>query len=80
MCASMISASLFMYLDRTTPEAFRPHVVSNAFWAALTARSTSFAVASAIFVRTFPSAVGDRDQSLCGMIEMDETTYKGSQH
>ena len=62
MCASMISASLWRYLARTGPGAFRPHTVSNAFCAALTATSTSFGVASAIFVIIFPSAVKDSDQ------------------
>ena len=78
MCASIISASLLRYLDRRVPETFRPHTVSNAFCAALTATSTSFGVAEATLVIIFPSAVEYRDQ--LGPCAMNVTTHWGSQY
>ena len=58
----MSRASLFKSPARLVPGVLRPHVVSNARWAASTAMSTSLDVASDILVMTEPVALIANDQ------------------
>ena len=70
----MSSASFHNRFDRTLPGAFNPHVVSNAFWAASTAMSTSSSVASETFVMTCPLAGIKNVSIMQGRTEMRRRT------
>ena len=59
------SESLHRSRPRSAAGTFMPQDVLNAARAAWTARSTSFAVAAATFVRTLPSALHGRSQDRC---------------
>ena len=70
----MSSVSFHNRFDLTLPEAFNPHVVSNAFWAASTAMSTSSSVASETFVINCPLAGMKGVSIMHGQTENDERT------